>query len=449
MSQLFFYKPLFLAELLIAELIFTHKLRRRSHFFLRLLVSAVLCALFAFSIPLAHYTVAYNSAIFFSIFAATLAALCFCFDESGWNLLFCALVSYTVQHIAFVVNSTIVTLFRLDVLLEQMGSAVDPYSNAQASGLWNPLLILCYVDCYILIYWYFGYFLSRRMEKGEDLSLGRKPLIVLSGLLVAVDIVFNLVTVMNTQAGRGTILLENTYNIICCLLALVLQFGTLTRRKLAQSNELLQQMLVQKEQQYEIRRESMELIDIKYHDLKHQLRLLREQVDAEDLRGMEAAVDRYRTTIQTGNNALDIVLMEKTMLCQKKDISFSVIADGAPLAFLPPTELYSLFGNALENAMEYLETLADTEKRFLHLSVKQVDQLVVIHAENYYDGPDVELGGRLPQTTKPDQAYHGFGMRSMQMIAEKYGGQLSVQVRDHLFTLNILLPLPQGAVQSK
>ena len=149
------------------------------------------------------------------------------------------------------------------------------------------------------------------MKRGEDLSLGRKPLIVLAGVLVAVDIWFNMITVMNPDATRQTVLLENAYNLLCCALALVLQFGTLTRQKLAQNNEILQQMLDQKEKQYKIRRESMELVDIKYHDLKHQLGLLRNQMSEQALKGMEEAVDRYRTAVRTCNEHLDIILMER------------------------------------------------------------------------------------------------------------------------------------------
>lgn len=443
LTQLFLYKMIFLAELLVAEAIFARRLRPRRHFLPRAVAALLCCFAFAYWFPLARYTVLYNSVMFFSIFAVTLAALAFCFEENGWNLLFCALVGYTVQHIAFVVNDTAVVLFRLDTLLSRMGSMTDPYSNTQRTGAWNPLEIICYLDCYVLVYWYLGYFLSRRMKRGEDLSLGRKPLIVLAGVLVAVDIWFNMITVMNPDATRQTVLLENAYNLLCCALALVLQFGTLTRHKLAQNNEILQQMLEQKEKQYKIRRESMELVDIKYHDLKHQLGLLRNQMSEQALQGMEEAVDRYRAAVRTGNEHLDIILMEKAMLCQKHGMDFSVIADGAALDFLDPTDLYSLFGNALENAMEYLETVPQREKRFVHVSVRRTGQLAVIRVENYYDGPDLTPGGALPATSKQDKAFHGFGMRSIQLTAEKYGGQFSVQAQGHLFALNVLLPRPQ------
>ena len=66
-SQLYWYKVLFLFELLAAEGIFSFKLRRRNHFPVRVLVSVGICLIFAVFYPLMDYTVMYNSGIFFAI----------------------------------------------------------------------------------------------------------------------------------------------------------------------------------------------------------------------------------------------------------------------------------------------------------------------------------------------------------------------------------------------
>ena len=255
-----------------------------------------------------------------------------------------------------------------------------------------------------------------------------------------------MVTVLNPAADTTSVLLENLYNLLCCVLLLFWQFGVLSRKQLEHDNGLLQQMLAQKEEQYKIRQESMELINIKHHDLKHQLGLLRKVVDEKALRGMEEAVNRYDTIVRTGNEALDLVLGEKSMLCQGKQITFSYIADGAQLAGMETGDIYTLFGNATENAIEYLQKLPDPEKRFLHLSVKRMGELVAIHLENYYEGPDRTGDAALPHTTKENKSYHGFGLRSIQMTAEKYGGEMSVHAKDHLFCLDVILPHPVAAV---
>ena len=440
-SQLYWYKVLFLFELLAAEGIFSFKLRRRNHFPVRVLASVGICLIFAVFYPLMDYTVMYNSGIFFAIFLMTLFGFRFCFDESWWNILFCALAAYSVQHIAFVTYNMVIMGLDLENILSQMGSVLNPYGNYDMQGGVNPLTVLAYADCYVLIYWYFGYFLNERMQRNEDLSLGRKPLIAFSGLLIAVDIVLHMVTVMNTAADRTSVMLEYSYNLLCCILVLFLQFGILSRRQLEQSNDQLQQMLAQREKQYEIRRESMDIINIKHHDLKHQLGLLRKVVDRQTLQGMEDAVNRYDTIVSTGNEYLDLLLTEKSMLCQAKKIMFTYIADGQKLNFMEPGDVYSLFGNATENAIEYVEKLEDEEKRFIHLSVKAVEGLVTVHVENYFEGQEWNMAEGLPGTTKENKSYHGFGLRSIRMTAEKYGGEMSVHAADHLFSLDVVLPL--------
>ncbi len=447
-SQLAWYKVLFLAELLVAEFLFCRKLRRRPRFALRL----VLCLGAAFALAAVYplgpstYTLGGLSTLFFALFFVTLVGCKLCFDESWWNILFCGIAGYSVQHIAFVVYNMIVTGLDLGGLLARMGTALNPYGDATVESGLNPLTILAYADCYFLVYWYFGYFLHQRMTRGEDLSLGRKPLIAFSGLGVAVNIVLHMVTVLNPAADTTSVLLENLYNLLCCVLLLFWQFGVLSRKQLEHDNGLLQQMLAQKEEQYKIRQESMELINIKHHDLKHQLGLLRKVVDEKALRGMEEAVNRYDTIVRTGNEALDLVLGEKSMLCQGKQITFSYIADGAQLAGMETGDIYTLFGNATENAIEYLQKLPDPEKRFLHLSMKRMGELVAIHLENYYEGPDRTGDAALPHTTKENKSYHGFGLRSIQMTAEKYGGEMSVHAKDHLFCLDVILPHPVAAV---
>ena len=65
-----------------------------------------------------------------------------------------------------------------------------------------------------------------------------------------------------------------------------------------------------------------------------------------------------------------------------------------------------------------------------------------MHVDNEYVG-EIKMNGDLPRSTKGDVINHGFGMRSMHMIAEKYGGTLTVAQQDHVFNLNILIPLPK------
>lgn len=120
------------------------------------------------------------------------------------------------------------------------------------------------------------------------------------------------------------------------------------------------------------------------------------------------------------------------------NIQISCIADGTLLNFMAPADIYSLFGNALDNAIESVAEL-EPAKRTVGLFIKSVQNMISIHIENYFEGERVLVNG-LPKTTKGDEEYHGYGMLSMRAITEKYNGTLAVEITDNIFSLNILFP---------
>ena len=69
--------------------------------------------------------------------------------------------------------------------------------------------------------------------------------------------------------------------------------------------------------------------------------------------------------------------------------------------------------------------------------------MVSIHVENYYDDKEeIIFENGLPKTKK-DKNYHGFGMRSIKMICEKYGGSVLASAEDGIFNLDMIIPTPR------
>ena len=60
-----------------------------------------------------------------------------------------------------------------------------------------------------------------------------------------------------------------------------------------------------------------------------------------------------------------------------------------------------------------------------------------IKIENYCDKP-VQVKDGVPVTTKENPEEHGFGSRSIRSVVEKYQGESSVLVENHVFTLNMI-----------
>ena len=125
-------------------------------------------------------------------------------------------------------------------------------------------------------------------------------------------------------------------------------------------------------------------------------------------------------------------------MCAKNNIKFNVIADGKSLDFIRDDDLYSLFGNIVDNATEAVMQL-DEERRVIGINIKATDMMVSVNEHNYY-GHELNFENGLPQTTKEDRANHGYGMQSIRFICEKYKGDMQINAENGIFNLNILFP---------
>lgn len=208
-------------------------------------------------------------------------------------------------------------------------------------------------------------------------------------------------------------------------------------------NTVLNSLLENQRQQYELAKQSVEAINLKYHDLKHLVNMLKESggvFPMEELQIIEKSIADYGAMLKTGNDALDVVLAEKTLLARKQGASITCIADGSALHFMSKADIYVLFGNILENAMEAVAKIPQEESRVIALSVSRDMGVVRIRAKNRRPAEDIVLEDGLPTTTKEHAEYHGFGTRSIKVLAEKYGGAINIAVNEEYYTLNIVLP---------
>ena len=208
--------------------------------------------------------------------------------------------------------------------------------------------------------------------------------------------------------------------------------------------EAIENVLQTQYTQYLQSRDSMELINRKYHDIKHQIAVIRAESDPERrsqwLDSIEENIAIYDSQYQTGNAVLDTLLTSKTMTCQENGVRMTCVADGTLIGFMDAMDICAIFGNAIDNAVEAAAAAADPDRRLVHLSVSQEKNFLLIRCENYYEG-EREFHNGIPRSTKGDDAYHGFGVKSIRHTAQKYGGTLSITAQDNWFDLKVLIPL--------
>lgn len=196
---------------------------------------------------------------------------------------------------------------------------------------------------------------------------------------------------------------------------------------------------------YQLSKENIDMVNQKYHDLKHQINLLKTQSYASAgkstsyLEKMEREIRVYETQNKTGNPILDAVLTNKALLCQNKEIELKFIVDGGALSFMEDMDVSALFGNMLDNAIESAQKQQEKQKRLIWLYVTREKQFVRIRTENYCD-EKIQFKNGMPVTTKKDRRLHGYGMKSIKSTVEKYNGSVVAAQENNWFELKILLP---------
>ena len=279
--------------------------------------------------------------------------------------------------------------------------------------------------------------------KIENLSL-----FFFCAVIVVIDIVLSTVVTYLPYSPevKSYTAVIGIYNILSCGLAVGMLFSMLGKHLVEQELETVEELWKRDKKQYEMSSKNVELINIKCHDLKKQIRALSEGnrvIEGAALREIEEAVNIYDGAVKTGNDVIDVALAEKSLICEREGIDFTVIAEGEALFFVSSNDLYSLVENALSNAVESCLKTDDKKERFIKLYIRSVRGMASIHVENFC-GKEPKFVNGLPETSKDDKDSHGYGMRSMQLISEKYGGGLKASYSDGVFTLDVILPMQTG-----
>ncbi len=203
-------------------------------------------------------------------------------------------------------------------------------------------------------------------------------------------------------------------------------------------------ILYKQYQQYEQSKENIEIINQKYHDLKHQIEIIRVEADKGKrdsyLKQLEDDLQMWNTQTDTGNTVLDTILTGKNLFCAQNDIRFTCMADGSLLSFMNTMDICSVFGNILDNAIESVISFEATEKRIIRLNIFSKNGLLMIHSENYSENI-LTMKNHLPISTKNDKVYHGFGLKSIQKTISKYNGAMRISLKDNWFYLTISIPI--------
>lgn len=215
------------------------------------------------------------------------------------------------------------------------------------------------------------------------------------------------------------------------------------------------QELEMRQNYYEEKMEDETRIRQIYHDMKNHLLVLEnvmadtepaasftENVSTDSvhpsIRHLRQQMESYENYYRTGNPYLDVIIRDKAKTAREKQIDFTAILHFADGSFLDPLDISTIFGNALDNALEASEKLA-VSRRVVSVKARRIHDMLVIAVENNAL-PDADASGK---TTKEDTLFHGFGLSNIRAAVDKYDGQCTVKCKDGVFVLKIMIPVEE------
>lgn len=217
---------------------------------------------------------------------------------------------------------------------------------------------------------------------------------------------------------------------------------------------LLKNRAIQKENDFLMLRD--EMIERKYqevaqliernrelvHDINNHFIILNGYAETQDyekiklyLKKIGASLFGSNVEAWTGNKTLDMLLSQKKSVSEQKNIRFEIQSDHISQLPFSDNEICSLFGNLLDNALEACERMAGKEC-WISIKIEKQNQMIFIEILNSIDEKLGEKNGEWT-SSKADKNNHGYGLKSVNRIVERYEGIISYQISDNIFDVNL------------
>lgn len=420
----------FVGELLLATSAYVFKLRRRNHFWLWLVLCLSCFIGFAYSWSLIPYinsvtSIIFSILFFFIAFFGLIGSLMACFKVNIQAAMFLGTAGYAMQHFTYKLIQIVIGSIEKGI-----PSFVD--NNYGIYGIYASFVIISLPIFYNM----FG----KKIHNNETLIIEDSRLLIISIILIICTVILNLIYESFVKVSNLTLFIVGClFDMVCCFLTLFIEFEMLKSKEISEAYIQMKTIWESEKKQLEISKENMDYMKILAHDLKHELNENTLLISKDKVNELNRRIAAFGNSIKTGNDILDLVIAERTLIVQKENINLSIIADGSVLSNMKQSDCYSLFMNIMDNAIDAVKELPK-DQREISLAVRESMGMILIHEVNPFKGT-LNFKDGLPQTTKRDSMYHGFGTKSIKGIVDSYSGDCEISIKDNnIYVLNILLP---------
>ena len=355
-----------------------------------------------------------------AIVAVIVGMLLFTCRITPIEAVYAATCAYLAEHIAYCVRI--------------LADAATGTGAAEDASHWSYWVI--HAAVYASAYWLF----ARKMtHHGHYYAAPGRTI----GLLVYAILVILVLSVLSSLGNFRV--LHAAYALAFSVFVLFSQIDRQQQVAAQEESAVRGQMLIAQQEQYDLYRENIRIVDRKCHDLRHQAgRLLKRaegEEQKEEIKALMRAIMIYDTFVRTGSRELDTILTQKNEICRREDIALTCVADGKALRFIDPANLFTIFEWLFDLAIGEVRKIPAGHRR-IHLTVSGKMQLVIIAVEYPAGMP----GNRTATAAAKDPADRETGrrlMHSLELALEPYDGTVQRSGADGMTVLRVVLQTPE------
>ena len=324
--------------------------------------------------------------------------------------------------------------------------------NLETEYAWYPLMDF-FVWILLLLFFFAGKNWRQQLKENSgqrSLSPWERRLLNVSGvfLLILVIMLFSFKDLFTTREEGITFLLVG--GISALLLDLSILFLVLqgNQKRYYEQKALENEYYLQAELRYfQARQKDQEAVRRLRHDMKNHLFCIQDLLSRGEKQELAAYLEELNTRlsknagdISLGNEIADAICWEKARLAEEKGIRITADGKISSKAEILPTDICTIFANALDNALEYLEN-SGLANPWIHIGIQNQGNLLCLVFENpVADNIVLPVEGK---TTKNPQHHQGLGLSNIRQAAERYQGTLRTEVspeqNNKIFRLEVLL----------
>ncbi len=333
-----------------------------------------------------------------------------------------------------------------------LGPLLAGYYDIESEFAWYPLMDI-FAWALLLLFFFAGKNWRKKLKEGgrqRSLSPWERRLLNVSGifLLILVTMLLSFKDLFTTREEGVTFLLAG--GISALLLDLSILFLVLqgNQKRYYEQKALENEYYLQAELRYfQARQKDQEAVRRLRHDMKNHLFCIQELLARGEEQELSAYLEELNIRlskntgdISLGNDIADAICWEKARLAEERGIRITADGKISSKAEILPTDICTIFANALDNALEYLED-SGLVNPWIHIGIQNQGNLLCLVFENpVTDSTVLSAEGK---TSKNPKLHQGLGLSNIRQAAEKYQGGLRTEIlpqkNRRIFRLEVLL----------